>query len=217
MRPATGMTDTDPFKLAQAAAAFQSKLGRLPDDVDPERIAQPGAPWSWLASLRDTSARRRVIARLFPQLVAPWPALERLAQRPGRIVLLDRASMIRHWCLLALAGRPGVLRCCIERDARAALQAALGHAFEPLLSVSSRGRSVPERASAWTPAHWACVGYLDWTALLTTEDAALRRMARLSLPPGLLGVHGELREAAADLAPATALALIDELQLEWSC
>lgn len=211
------MTEPNPFQLAQAAAAFQSKLARLPDDVDPERIAQPGTPWSWLAALRNAAARQRVLARLFPQLVAPWPPLARLTERAGRIALLDRPTLLRHWCLLALAGRPGVLRCCIDRGARTALQAELGAAFEPLLSVSTRGRSVSERASIWTPAHWACVGYLDWAALLTTEDAALRRMARLSLPPGLLGVHGELRDAAADLTPATALALIDELELEWSC
>ena len=211
------MNPTDPFSLAQAAAAFQHKLTRLPDDVDPERHAQPGAPWGWLTQLADAAARRQVLARLFPQLVAPWPALARLLERPARLALLDRPTMVRHWCLLALAGRPGVLRCVIEREARRSLQEALGAAFEPLLSVSTRGRTVSEHAAAWTPVHWACVGYNDWTALLQAEDAALRRMARLSLPPGLLGVHREMRETAADLTPATALALIDELRLEWSC
>jgi len=211
------MTAPTAFQLAQAAAAFQAKLSRLPDDVDPERLTQPGTPWGWLASLRDPLARQRAMVRLFPKILGTWPSIDRLLERAGRVALLDRAAMLRQWCLLALAGRPGVLRCCIDRQARDALKAMLGPAFDPMAAVGTRGRAVSERAGVWTPVHWACVGYMDWTALLQTQDSGLRRIARLSLPPGLLGVHQETREAAADLTPATALALIGELGLEWSC
>jgi hypothetical protein len=76
---------------------------------------------------------------------------------------------------------------------------------------------VSQEAALWTPLHWACVGHLDWLRLLRPDDEALARMARLSLPPGLLKVERRRAEAAPDAEPAAALALIDELELDWSC
>lgn len=211
------MDPTLALQFAQGAAAFEDKLARLPDDLDPARLTPPGTPWAWVAALRDPLARRRALARLFPHLVAPWPPLARLCERAPRLALLDRATLLRRWTLLAVAARPGVLRCCIDREARGSLQAALGPAFDALASASPLSRAVSSHAAQWTPMHWACIGYLDWTSLLQPEDAPLRRMARLSLPPGLPGATQAPREAPAEGPAARALALIDSLGLEWTC
>jgi hypothetical protein len=211
------MSDTLAFQWAQAASAFEAKLGRLPEDVAPERLRQPATPWAWLARLDNAQARRRAVLRLYPRFVAPWPTLQRLAGRHARLALLDRSRLLRQWCQLALAGRPGVLRCCVAREARRALRETLDGAFEPLMSVSGRGRAVPDPCNTWSPLHWACAGYLDWCALLAPEDAPLRELALLSLPPGLLGVEQALPAAPAELPPPNAQRLVDELELEWSC
>jgi hypothetical protein len=211
------MNDSLAFRLAQAAAAFDTKLRRLGDDIAPERLQMPASPWAWLDRLADPLARRSAVVRLYRQFIAPWPSLDRLLERHARIALLGRSAQWRTWCMLALAARPGVLRCCVAKEPRRALRETLGSAFEPLMSVSARGRATTGELAAWTPAHWACAGYLDWCTLLAPDDAALRELAVLSLPPALMGVEAALAAVPADLPPAHAVKLIDELGLEWSC
>ncbi len=211
------MPDPDALRLARSALAFQQKLAHLPVDVDAIRRRSPGSPWGWIAELGDSRARGRIVERLFPQLVAPWPALPRLSERTARLALLDRSTLLRQWCAFALAARPGVLRCCIDGAARRSLRRTLGPAFDALACVSHGGRVVSPRAALWSPLHWACVGHLDWIRLLKRDDLSLARMARLSLPPGLLAVDQHLDEAPPAATPVAALAFMDELGLEWSC
>jgi len=211
------MDPTLALQFAQTAAAFAAKLDRLPDDMDPTRLRQTRAPWSRVAALTSPLARRRALANLFTQHVAPLPPLARMRERAPRLALLDRSTLLRRWCVLAVASRPGVLRCCIDREARGNLQAQLGPAFDALASAGANGRAMSHRASSWTPLHWSCVGHLDWSTLLQPEDAPLRRMARLSLPPGLLGVAQAMREVPAESSAVQALGLIDALGLEWTC
>jgi hypothetical protein len=211
------MDGTVAFRLAKHASAFQRKLARLSEDTDPAR-RQGSGPWAALGAIRDSSVRARTQARLFPRLFGPWPALERLDERAPRLALLDRDRLLQQLCLLALAARPGALRCCIAREPRQALRAVLGEAFEQLLKAGQRGRAVPPAAAAWTPAHWACLGYLDWQTLLNPkEDLTLRRLAEASLPPGLLGVPANVSTVPRERTAAQAVAHLDELSLEWSC
>ena len=210
------MEALQPFDLAQAALALEHKLAALSEHMDPRRL-HAGSAWAAIDRLPDAPLRRRLAARVFLQRVGPWPALARLHDRPARLVMLDGPGIVRQLCLLALAGRPGALRGCVDREVRTGLQAALGPAWDTLATVAERGRIVGQAATAWTPLHWACLGYCDWTGLLQRGDSALRRLVRLSLPPGLLGVRRRLRALQPDLPPAQALALLDELGLEWPC
>jgi hypothetical protein len=204
-------------RLAEHALAFQRKLAAFGDHVDPRRLSAPGDYWTWLGQLPDAGMRQRIAARLFERSVAVLPPLERLADRHARVVLLSREVILRQFCTLALARRPGALRCCIDRDVRAGLREALGPNFEILAMAADRGRPLGEPAVRWTPMHWSCLGYIDWSLLLQRDDQALRRIARMSLPRGLLGMNKLYPVARADLKPARAVALMDELGLEWSC
>jgi hypothetical protein len=206
-----------PAVLAEHALAFQRKLAAFTDHIDPRRLNAPGAYWAWLGQLPDADMRRRIATRLFEQNVASLPPLERLADRHARLVLLSREVIVRQLCTLALARRTGALRCCIDKDVRAGLREALGPNFDILAMASDRGRPLIGSAVRWTPMHWSCLGYFDWTILLQPDDGALRRIARMSLPRGLLGMNKLYAAARADLKPARAVALMDELGLEWSC
>ncbi|NRF72446.1 hypothetical protein HLB44_36405 [Aquincola sp. S2] len=203
----------DPAALAAWARGLECKLEQLPQHLhDPAR-----APWAaWLAQLPTGPARRRVAARLFEQHVAPLPPLDRLSDRDARVALLPRETLLRQLCMLALARRPGVLRCCVDGRTRAGLRSMLGDAFDALVSVGQNGRAPPEHTMRWTPMHWSCQGYYDWAGLLAQGDQALRRIVRLSLPPDLLDVR-RAQLPPADLRAAPAVGIMNDLSLEWSC
>jgi len=203
------------FRLAQHASAFQLKLARLPQDTDPAR--QGDGALRCLALVTDPKARGRLVARLYPRLFGPWPSLARLDDRATRLALLDRDRLVSHLCRLALAARPGALRCCIARDVRRALQASLGDAFDGLLRGGTGGRAIPETAAGWSPLHWACLGFLDWATLLQPEDKPLRRLVEASLPPGLLGMPAACSTVPRERSAAKAVEELDRLSLEWSC
>ncbi len=209
--------DANPAELAAWARAFEDKLSTLAAHADPERLRHASPPWACVASLPDRNARQRIAARLFVRDVGPLPRLSRLLDRNARLVLLDRESLMRHLCALALARRPGVLRCCVAREVRARLRRALGCAFDALMSASHLGRARPESVTNWTPVHWTCVGYFDWTHLLEKDDSALRRIVRLSLPSTLLGMQALRRLAPADFTAQRAVELMVEHGVEWSC
>ena len=211
------MIDHDADELAQHALALQAKLARLCDDLDPVRAALPGSRWALVAQVHEPLARAHMVARVFADELSPWPELIRLSERAPRVALLDRHAMVRSLALLALAGRPGALRCCIDRVARDGLRELLGHAFEPLSMRLERGRAAPAGVAAWTPLHWASLGYIDWTSLMQPGDRPLQRLVQLSLPQGLLGMRAKHAAFAAEMPAPRALALIDELGLEWPC
>ena len=208
--------DAAPAALATWAQALEQKLAHLHEQLDPAHHARSMQTWQWLAQLPAGAARRRLAARLFEQHVAPLPDLARMADRHARVALLPREQILRQLCMLALARRPGALRCCIERQARQDLQAQLGAGYERLMSVSCGGRAPPEHTTRWTPMHWSCVGFFDWAALLHSSDRALRRLVRLSLPLGLLDVRRK-RPQHSDLKSDRAVQVLDQLGLEWSC
>lgn len=171
----------DAAGLADIALAFQERLDRLPDAVD--------ASWQVVADMRpmldalpDNASRRRVMARLFNRWCGPLPGLQDLDTPAGRLVLQDRLQLLSRLCALALLSRPGVLRCCVERHARQALEGALGPAIDSLRESSHDGPAVPGHVAAWVPIQWACVGYADLARIGAWSHRSLRRLARLALP-----------------------------------
>jgi hypothetical protein len=171
----------EPVQLAQLALAFQHRLDHLPDSTDPSWTAWV-AMRSALEPLAPSAARRRAMASLFSRRCGPLPDLPTLATPGGRLALLDRHSLLSRLCTLALLSRPGVMRCCIERRTRQAIESALGPALRALRAAANDGPVVPASVAAWMPIQWACVGYADLERAGVWSHRSLRRMVRLALP-----------------------------------
>ena len=201
--------------LAHCAHAFEHKLATLDEALDPSHLGALPREWVLLGQVGNERLRHRIAARLARTVVAPWPRLTDLLQREARLALLDRGAILNQLCLLALAGRPGVVRCCLRREPREALRSALGPAFDALSAAG--GRAVEDEVAQWSPLEWACMGYLDWLELLGSNDPALGRLVSLSLPAGLLSMPQRRDDAPAERSPREALNLLQELDLEWSC
>lgn len=202
--------------LVALARAFEAKLQRLHEDLDPAWQAELAQRWAGLAALAEP-ARAALRPALFIDLCGGLPALPRLMDPLARLVLLPREDLVGRLCALALARRPGVLRCCVDRQALDAMRRALGTHFDPLMALSQHGRPLGDAATRWSPAHWACMGYFDWVSRLAPNDGVLRRVARLSLPPGLLGRMARLQPVPADLRTTHALRSLAEAGVEWPC
>jgi len=169
--------------LAALACALQARLDDLHRDVDPSWRAPMGladAPAHPSGDpMQADPVQRRLAARLLDH--AGRPPLTALADAAGRLVLLERRQLLARLCALALLGRPGVLRCCVQRPARAALQQLLGPAYAALRDRGN-GTAVPADVAAWAPLAWAWVGYRELLAAGAWPHRGLRRLARLSLP-----------------------------------
>jgi Bacterial type III secretion protein (HrpB4) len=166
--------------LAALACALQARIEDLHRDVDPTWRAPLGLaaePAAW----PDEPLRRRFTAELLARRPDQRPPLTAFDDAAGRLALLERQSLLARLCALALLGRPGVLRSCIHRPARAALQELLGPAFIALRDRAG-GTAVPADVAAWAPLAWAWVGYRDLLAAGAWPHRGLRRLARLSLP-----------------------------------
>lgn len=205
-------------QLAGLALDLASKLERMAIDIDPDRLhllrgeVPPhaiGAPAG--------SASRLAMMRLFLAEIGGMPALATFLQPAARLALLPRADIQGRLCALALACRPGVLRCCVDKGARRALQNALGSAWEPVAALGRRGGTASEAQTSRTPLHWACVGYGDWRAGLVPGEAVLHRLVGLSLPAATL--EATLAECL-DPAELTVPAALQQLAAEgltWPC
>jgi len=213
------MTMAAPEQLAAWAVAFDAKVRGLVDDVDASWEDELLAPWSFLDGL---SAEH--VAPLWPRLWRDrldghggWPALGRFADPLPRLGLLPRGELLHRLCALALARRPGVLRCCIDRSVRVPLQRALGETFAPLAAMSLRGRPVEAELAAWTPVQWACVGFADWSAALAADDAPVREMVRWSLPRVALDGVIDAAPVPAEREVSAALAALADVEVTWPC
>lgn len=170
-----------PAELARLALVFQRRLDRLPEGIDDG--------WTALKALRpaidqvpDGPARRRLMLTLYRRWCGPLPDLRLLATPGGRLALQGRLGLLSRLCAVALAGRPGVLRCCVEIRARQALEGALGPAMASLRESARQGAVVPAHVAAWSPIQWACVGYADLALAGAWPHRGLRRLVRLALP-----------------------------------
>lgn len=171
----------DPLRLAQLALAFQHRLEQLPHSTDPSWTSWADVQ-SAFEPLQPSAARRCAVTTLFARRCGPLPALSELATPGGRLALLERHALLSRLCALALLSRPGVMRCCIERRTRLAIESALGPALGALRAVAHEGPVVPAPVAAWMPIQWACVGYTDLWRAGVWSHRSLRRMVRLVLP-----------------------------------
>lgn len=168
-------------RLASLAWALQRRLETLSSDVDPSWHG-PLARMPGIELAVAGEARGRVVMALFRRYCGPLPPLGLLAESAGPLALLDREQLLSRLCALALLGRPGVLRCCVEQRARAALQRSLGPAYEALKSRGTRGAAVRGEVAAWDPLAWSWVGYRELEKTHAWPHRSLRKLARLALP-----------------------------------
>lgn len=174
--------------LARLACELQARIDALPDHVDPSWLRPTDAVGA--AAAHGDALPPQVQGTLskdwFVRRCGPLPPLERLEDGGARLALLDRTSLLARLCALALLGRPGVLRCCVQRNARTALQEALGPAFAPLRARDG-GAAVSPEVAGWPPLAWSWVGYRELVRAGAWPDRALRRMVRLALPASRSG------------------------------
>lgn len=168
------------LQLASLAQALQVRLEALHDGVDPSWRAPLGLAQSPLDWDQGAVGQRMSIA-LYERNCGPLPPLSSLDHPASRLAMLDRTQMLSRLCALALLGRPGVLRCCVERSSRAALQQCLGPAYTALRGLQE-GTPVASDVAAWSPLAWAWVGYRELVREGAWPHRGLRRLARLSLP-----------------------------------
>lgn len=207
--PAGSLAVTLAERLAERARAFEQRLDTLTDLLDPGWHAASRMP-ALVAPLPPGAARRRVMLRLFRRWCGPLPSLPELDHAAGALGLLPRDALQARLAALALHLRPGALRCCVERRARQALEAALGPAFAALHDAAQGGMPVTPAQAAWAPLQWACVGYADLAAARAWPQRSLRRLVRLALPVAwpvpraaaqLPGHHGSVPAALQRLEP----------------
>jgi hypothetical protein len=195
--------------LAALACALQARLDALHQDIDPSWRA----PLGLAAKASDAGMAllaRRVAANLIEHGGSGGLPLAALNGSAGRLALLGRHEQLARLCTLALLGRPGVLRCCVQRPARAALQHLLGPVFADLRERKG-GAAVPADVAAWPPLAWAWVGYRELLGANAWPHPGLSRLVRLSLPAARDGSPPSSRVPRAATPAAQRLAELDEL------
>ncbi|HET9646238.1 MAG TPA: type III secretion protein HrpB4 [Burkholderiaceae bacterium] len=196
-------------RRAALVRLLQERIGQWQFECDPGwGFISAQSAWK-AASGRGTAggdALRRLAVREFELRLGPLPPLPLFEHAVGSMALLDPQSLQARLCALALLGRPGVLRSCVQREAREALQATLGPAYPLLRERSRQAPAVPAYAAAWTPLAWVWIGWRDLLAARAWPHRTLRRLARALLPSGRAGAP---RLA---VAPRPIVALPDRLK-----
>lgn len=205
-------------QFADWAVAFDARLRDLAWDVD-AGWRELMAPWAFIDALPEEQSRG-----LWPRLwsghlreAGGLPTLRELADPLVRLCLLPRETLMPQLCALALARRPGVLRCCVDREARAPLRAALGERFGALSAMGASGRPVDAATAARSPDHWSCVGYLDWSASLSAESRGVRRIVELCLPRAVLDGLRDAPPEPAERDLPRAVAALEQAGVAWPC
>lgn len=206
-------------RLAHWALAFDTKLSHLVHDLDTDWQAPLLSPWAFMEAM---SAERS--GALWPRLwrsrlgqEGAWPRLDQFEDPWWRLCLLPRAELLHRLCVLALARRPGVLRCCIDRSVRVPLQRALADAFPILSGFSLQGRPVDAVQAGWSPVEWACVGFLDWADMLGEDARLIQTLVRWSLPRQMLDLRREAGPVPAERSAESARRALVQAGLEWPC
>jgi Bacterial type III secretion protein (HrpB4) len=190
------LVDMPAAHLAALAVALQDKLQRLGSEIDPKRLLRLQASPEWASIDFDESsaaasperasiaaaAWRRARTTLYLQYIGGLPALTTLLQPWARLALLPPERIQAQLCVLALARRPGVLRCSVEKTVRQEWRRVLGPAHEQLSLLCRHGRPVTGAHLRLSPAQWTRVGFDDWRNGLVPHQPALHRLVDLSIP-----------------------------------
>jgi len=173
---------SNPRELAAVARAFEARLGRLDESVDPQWRDHFEDVFGGLPATIAAPGSQRGQLAVFEALCGPLPDVETLVTPVGRWSLLSRDELLSRLCTLALARRPGILRSCVRRSARVALADMVGNAYEPLRELPFTSPNVPGQVAERPPMDWAIVGYHDLTSRRLWPGRSMRRLARFALP-----------------------------------
>ena len=176
--------DTQPLpvvRMAMLLQAYQARLRRLGDDVDPGRLAELVPPAPALTPLQ-RSAQLRHRLRLGPVAPAAFtPPAHRLA-------VLDKPTLLAVLAARALYAHRAALARCVDGALLAMLRALVGAPALAVLRAASTGVApgrdalpLPARA---TPLDWAIDGYARFERDGAWQDATLRRLIEVTLPAG---------------------------------
>jgi len=167
-------------RLAMLLQAYQARLRRLGDDIDPGRLAQLVPPAPAMTPLQ-RSAQLRHLLRLGPVAPAAFtPPAHRLA-------VLDKPTLLAVLAARALYAQRAALARCVDGALLATLRALVG--TPALAALRAAGAdSAPSGAATRLLAHatlldWAADGYARFEGDGAWQDATLRRLIEVTLPP----------------------------------
>jgi hypothetical protein len=174
--------------LAMLACALQDRIATWVDDLSGCWLQELGLT-ECMVNLAAGQRRGRLNTLLFLRCCGPLPPLDRAARDAGPLALLTAEPLRARMCALALLGRPGALRHCVQREARMAFEQWLGPAFAALRAASDSGH-VYHRSDlqAWSPMVWAWTGYQDLVAARAWPHPSLQRLARMAFPVSEAGL-----------------------------
>jgi hypothetical protein len=205
------------LELSLLLQAYQSRLRRLADDIDP----------SWL----DALAREDGFVPPSPDLAPLWrSALLRNRLRLGpvapaaftppthRLATLDKPALLVVLAARALYAHRAALARCVDGALLARLRALVG--APALAAVRAAGADAAPAAEDW-PRHaalldWAVDGYIRFERDGAWGDPTLRRLVQVVLPAGAVARGGDLAGGpTGDSAALTALLPTLYPELAW--
>jgi Bacterial type III secretion protein (HrpB4) len=172
----------DVDRLLACALRFQQRLDEWPAHIDPAWRDAALARCLHAVGAASSGVRRRTALAVFRRWCGVLPQPEALTQCGAGLALCSREELLARLCCLALALRPGVLRCCVDGRVRELMRRALGETFDRLRDQAQGGRPVSAVVARREPIAWACVGYRDLVRAGLMRERSLRRCTRLSLP-----------------------------------
>jgi hypothetical protein len=172
------VTASEAQLLAGRVLAWQRRVHTLAEDAHPSwRVRWEAQGWP-----SDPAPAPALGVALFHRVCGTTPPLAALAGGHGALALLPRLLLVPRLVALALAGRPGVLRCCVLRSARDSLAQCLGESFDCLAAMSQGRPSVSAATAHLPPMAWAWVGWHELQCGTRWPARSLRRLVRLGLP-----------------------------------
>lgn len=213
------VSTTTATSLAELAQSVEYKLRFFDTDLDPDRAKALRQAWPFIASLSNpataSACERTAWLKITVQQCGGIPSLMEFTHAAAKIALLSRAEIHTQLCTLAVARRPGVIRCCIDKETRLALRSALGPAFIALNALARSSKPVSPLVMHWSALRWACIGYRDWHDTLAPKVPTIHQLVAHSLPELMLSEVTESPPELAEHGADVALELLAEQGLSW--
>jgi hypothetical protein len=211
--------ETTATSLAALAQSVEHKLRFFNADLDPDRAKALLKKWPFVAGLsppaQASASERKVWLQMTVQQCGGLPPLVEFSHSAARLALLPRVEIHTQLCALAIARRPGVLRCCIDKQKRLALRTALGPTFLALNTLARSSKAVSILVTDWPVLRWVCVGYRDWYDTIAPKVPTIHQLVALSLPELTLAEVMESRSEPAEYGAGAAVKLLATQGLSW--
>lgn len=205
--------------LAALAQSVEHKLRFFYTDLDPYRAEALRQAWPFIALLSNPATanayEHKVWLKMTVQQCGGVPPLMDFSHAAARLALLPRAEIHTQLCTLAIARRPGVIRCCIDKQTRLTIRSALGPAFIAVNKLARSSKPVSPLVTHWPILHWACVGYRDWHDSLAPKVPAIHQLVAHSLPESMLSEVMESVSEPAEHGANFAVELLAAQGLSW--